>query len=58
LPTRTPRLPANLAAPCPSLPKPPAPLIDPERGAWELALIAAYGDCAGRHRHTVDAWPE
>ena len=55
---RTPALPANLAADCPSLPDAPNPLIDPARAVWELQIIAAYGDCASRHRHTVEAWPK
>lgn len=54
-PTQTPALPANLAQPCPALPSPPAPLIDPDRVIWEAVLIAMYGDCASRHRATVAA---
>ena len=54
----TPALQANLAQSCPSLPTPPAPLLDPDRSVWELAMIALYGDCAGRHRATVQAWPK
>lgn len=53
-----PRLAANLAAPCPPLPLPPEPLTDPDRGFWEADMIAKYGDCAARHRATVDAWPK
>jgi hypothetical protein len=25
---------------------------------WAGSLIAAYADCAIRHRKTVDAWPK
>lgn len=53
----TPVLEANLAADCPPLPPPPSPLLDPERSIWEEILIAAYGECAGRHHRTVKAWP-
>ncbi|EHJ62843.1 hypothetical protein NSU_0355 [Novosphingobium pentaromativorans US6-1] len=35
----------------------PVPLIDPERSIWENALISLYGECAGRHHRTVEAWP-
>jgi hypothetical protein len=51
-----PQPPANLANNCPELPKPPQPLSDPERAIWELEIIAKYGDCALRHRLTIDAW--
>lgn len=53
----TPVLEANLAADCPQLPPPPSPLLDPERSLWEEILIATYGECAGRHKRTVQAWP-
>jgi hypothetical protein len=33
-------------------------LLDPDRTIWENMMIAAYGDCAGRHRATVEAWPK
>lgn len=48
--------PANLAAACPALESPPEPLLDPERLLWELGVLSAYGDCAARHRATVEAW--
>jgi hypothetical protein len=32
-------------------------MIDPDRLAWEASLIAAWGECAARHRLTVEAWP-
>lgn len=54
----TPELQANLAQRCPDLPLPPQPLIDPERSVWESVIIWLYGDCAGRHRSTVGAWPK
>ena len=54
--TPMPPPPANLASDCNSLEQPPEPLIDPERAVWESALIAAYGDCAVKHRLTVEAW--
>lgn len=42
--------PASLRQPCPELPLPPSPLIDPARVAWEEAIVALYGECAARHR--------
>lgn len=53
--TRTPELPANLAADCPELPPLPSPFIDPARALWEEAMIALYGECAGRHARAVAA---
>lgn len=54
---QTVRLQANLAANCPPISPLPVPLIDPERAAWEAELMLSYGDCAARHRLTVEAWP-
>lgn len=54
----TPPLPANLASLCQAVAPLPNPLIDPERLVWEIMLIAAYGDCAAKHRHMVEAWPK
>jgi hypothetical protein len=54
---QTVRLQANLTANCPPIPKQPVPLIDPPRAEWEAELMLAYGDCAARHRLTVEAWP-
>lgn len=51
-----PPLSANLAQPCPPIPSPPRPLVDPDRGTWETDVIAIYADCAARHWWTVDAW--
>ncbi|KQM21527.1 hypothetical protein ASE49_14045 [Novosphingobium sp. Leaf2] len=53
----TPELQANLRQRCLDLPGAPVSLVDPDRGTWEEAIIATYGDCAGRHRATVEAWP-
>jgi hypothetical protein len=50
--------PANLASNCPPLPNPPSTLTDPERAIWEVEIIAKYGDCALRHKMTVDAWTQ
>lgn len=50
--------PANLASDCPPLPAPPSTLIDPDRAVWEVDIIAKYGDCALRHKMTVDAWKQ
>ncbi|QDH50432.1 hypothetical protein [Caulobacter phage RLK] len=55
LPTPTPALQANLKALCPPLPQPES--LDPARLEWELKVVAQYGDCAERHRRTVEAWP-
>jgi len=54
----TPELQANLRQPCPPIAALPDPFVDPDRAIWENALISQYGDCAGRHRATVDAWPK
>jgi hypothetical protein len=53
-----PQPPANLASNCPPLPNPPSVLTDPERAIWEIDIIAKYGDCALRHRRTIEAWEE
>lgn len=47
-------LPPNLAALCQALPLPPVPLVDPERSLWEEMIITLYGDCAAKHKHTVE----
>ena len=47
-PRPTPPLPGNLAAPCPPLPKPPVPLLDPARLEWERTMIALYGECSAK----------
>ncbi len=44
----TPPRPGNLSAPCPTLPSPPVPLLDPARLEWELALITLYGECSAK----------
>lgn len=33
-------------------------MIDPDRLQWEADVLAAYGDCAVKHRLTVEAWRE
>ena len=48
--------PANLASPCPMIA--PMPGIDPERAAWEVDLLFAYAECAGKHRALAAAWSE
>lgn len=48
--------PANLEAPCHNLPMPPEPLLDPARAIWEIEVLTAYGDCAGKHRLAIEAW--
>jgi hypothetical protein len=53
----TPVLQANLAQPCPQIAPKPSRLVDPERLVWEEQIISQYGDCASRHRLTVEAWP-
>jgi hypothetical protein len=50
--------PANLANDCPPIPPIPAVFVDPERVIWEIDVVAKYGDCALRHRKTVEAWQE
>lgn len=49
-------LPENLASNCDELPLVPNPLIDPDRAIWEIEIMAKYGDCALKHRLTVEAW--
>lgn len=53
-----PQPPANLASNCSPLPLPPKNMTDPDRAIWEIEIIAKYGDCALRHRMTIDAWRE
>ena len=48
--------PANLQTPCQALSDVPDPLIDPARALWESEMIAKYGDCAVKHRLTIEAW--
>jgi hypothetical protein len=47
-PAPTPPRPGNLAAPCPTLPDPPTPLIDPARLEYEVMIVALYGECAAK----------
>jgi len=54
LPVRA-ELPASLRQPCPPIPERPADFRDPERLAWELALVFAYRECAAKHDATVAA---
>lgn len=52
-----PPLDSALAADCPPLPRPAKADYD----AWEdytIEVIGLYGDCAQRHRETVNAWPK
>ena len=53
-----PQPPANLASNCAPLSPVPQPLVDPERVIWEVDTVAKYGDCAMKHRLTVEAWQE
>ena len=48
--------PANLAQRCQALPEVPVPLIDPDRLQWGTDVLAAYGDCALKHKLLADAW--
>ena len=57
-PVSMPLPPANLSSPCRMLPTVPEPLLDPDRLQWEVDVLAAYEDCAVKHRLTVDAWRE
>lgn len=50
----TPPRPGNLAAKCPALPKPPVPLLDPERLNWELAIVSIYAECSAKQAATGD----
>jgi len=48
-------LPANLRQPCPKIPDPPTPLIDPARGYWEAEIIRLYGVCGSRMLAAIKA---
>jgi len=56
--TPMPQPPANLSSPCPLLPEPPDPLIDPDRAQWEGAMIARYGECGAKQQALAGAWQE
>lgn len=47
-PAQTVPLPGNLSAPCPTLPKPPVPLLDPARLEWEVTVLSLYAECAAK----------
>jgi len=55
-PAAWPILPANLAQPCP-------PIAEVTSDSWDdfgrayIALTMQYGECAARHRATIEAWP-
>jgi len=51
-----PPLDSALAAPCVVPDAPPAADYDVWQD-WMVTVLAALGDCAARHRKTVDAWP-
>lgn len=57
IPSTKPELDASLAKPCRELSKPQA-----DYDAWLNWLLddvlPAYGECASRHRKTVEAWPK
>lgn len=50
--------PANLASPCEAIAELPVPFLDPARLIWEEQLVALYAECAAKHRHLVEAWPD
>ncbi|WP_441294044.1 hypothetical protein [Achromobacter ruhlandii] len=50
-------LPANLAQPCPPVPEVTSDSWDDFARSY-MALAVQYGQCAARHRATVDAWPK
>ena len=54
--TPMPQPPANLSNPCPPLPEPPDPLIDPDRAQWEGGIVAQYGMCGAKQQKLADAW--
>jgi hypothetical protein len=51
----TPLLPAAIRQPCPPIPEPPIPLIDPARAVWEAEIIRLYGACGARHLAAIKA---
>jgi hypothetical protein len=53
-PAPTPPLPGNLSAPCPILPFPPEPLIDPDRATWEATILSIYAECAAKQKAKGD----
>ena len=55
-PVQMPPPPVNLSSPCAALSSPPSPMLDPDRLIWEVEIVSAYGDCAARHRLSIEAW--
>lgn len=57
LPNKPPPLDSALAAPCVVPDAPAAPDYDAWQD-WVMGpVLGALGDCAARHRKTVEAWP-
>ena len=52
-----PPLDSSLAADCKALPEPPDGDYD-ELTDWMVDVIGMYGECAARHRATVELWQE
>ena len=50
-----PPLDSSLAADCKALPTPPDGDYD-ELTGWMVDVIGLYGECAARHRATVELW--
>ena len=50
-----PPLDSSLAADCRLLPEPPEGGYD-DLMTWMVSVIGMYGDCAARHKQTVNAW--
>lgn len=50
-------LPANLAEPCPPVPRVNSDSWDDFARSY-MALALQYGECAARHRAAVAAWPK
>jgi hypothetical protein len=50
-----PPLDSSLAADCKTLPEPPDGDYD-ELTGWMVEVIGLYGECAARHRATVELW--
>lgn len=56
-PQTQPLLDSKLAEPCPALTKPASSDYDVWQAWVQDEVLREYGDCAAKHRKTVEAWP-
>ncbi len=57
-PSKVPALDRELATPCKELTAPDALDFDVWMTWVQDEVLRAYGECAIRHRRTIDAWPK